>query len=358
MRRRDFCELMAAGAGLGASALAAFEFGLLAGTPLEAFSQAAFAPWPAMANYPNNRGPLLQTRYVKLPLGAVQPEGWLRDQLKVQAGGLTSHLNEVWGVVESSAWIGVAGKNVTGDCCVARFVPRWLEGLTALAGVLHDDRLKALADPYMQYILMVKDPAAVTPSVIAWCHLGRFLPEYYDVTGDKRAIKLARTILDYADSVRDSKDDAVVEPARLGMVLGFGLWYYNRTGDRDIPALMERCAKRCAEDWKNYFVHFPEDSKYFVHFPDVTAQKSPDESPEKWTRQGVDVTQAIQYPVLYYLLSKDEADKDSVTQGISNLDKGYGQVGARWSGDEWLAGTDPTQGTELCDVEELLYSLE
>jgi hypothetical protein len=57
-------------------------------------------------------------------------------------------------------------------------------------------------------------------------------------------------------------------------------------------------------------------------------------------------------------MSKDETDKDSVIQGMANLDKGYGQVGARWSGDEWLCSTDPTQGTELCDVEELLYSLE
>jgi hypothetical protein len=33
-------------------------------------------------------------------------------------------------------------------------------------------------------------------------------------------------------------------------------------------------------------------------------------------------------------------------------------VGGRWNADEWLASTDPVQGTELCDVEELLYSLE
>jgi hypothetical protein len=365
MHRRDFCDLMAASAGLGASFPATFELGLLAGTPLKASSQEASPSWPAKANYPNNRAPLLPTKYVKLPLGAARPAGWLRDQLKVQANGLTSHLNEVWGVAEFSAWIGDLGENVTPECCTPRFVPRWLEGLTALAGVLDDDHLKALADPYMRYILAVKDPATITPSVCAWSHLARFLPEYYDVTGNAQAIKLARIILDYADSVRDSKDTTVVArredggvPSRLGMLLSFGWWYYNRTGDRDIPALIERCTKRCVEDWKKYFVHFPEDPKYFVHFPDVTAQKSPEEPLSLWTRQGIDVTQAIQYPVLYYLMSKDETDKASVLQGIANLDKGYGQVGARWSADEWLASTDPIQGTELCGVEELLYSLE
>ena len=346
MRRRDFCELMAASA--GSYIPATFGLRLLCGAPLNASSPETSTPWPAKANYQNNREPLLPTKYVKLRLGTVRPTGWLRDQLKVQANGLTSHLNTVWGVVEDSGWKGDAGRNVTPECCTPRFVPRWLEGLTALAGVLDDDRLKALADPYMQYILTVRDLATVTPSAIAWAHLGRSLPDYYDITGDARAIALARRILDYTDSVRNSSDMAVVDPGRLGMLLSFGWWYYNRSGDHDILALMERCTKRCVADWKNYF----------VHFPDVTAEKSPEEPPSQWTRHGVNVTQAIQYPVLHYLMSKDETDKDNVLQGLANLDKGYGQVGARWNADEWLASTDPIQGTELCDVEELLYSLE
>jgi hypothetical protein len=261
-------------------------------------------------------------------------------------------------VIEDSAWIGNAGKNVTGDCCIARFVPRWLEGLTALAGVLDDDHLKALADPYMQYILMVKDPTTVTPSVVAWCHLGRFLPEYYDLTGDAQAIRLARTILDYADSVRNSNDESVVDPKRLGMLLSFGIWHYNQTGDNDIPALLERCTKACVDDWTNYFGHFPQDPKYFVHFPDVTSQKYPDQPVSQWTRQGVDITQAIQYPVLYSLISGDRSYRESVLLGIHYLDEAYGQVGGRWAADEFLASTDPVQGTELCDIEELLFCLE
>jgi hypothetical protein len=89
----------------------------------------------------------------------------------------------------------------------------------------------------------------------------------------------------------------------------------------------------------------------------VTAERPHVLLPE-WTRQGVDVTQAIQYPVQRYLMSSDESDKESVIEGINNLDDGYGQVGGRWSGDEWLANKTPTQGTELCDIEELLFSLE
>jgi hypothetical protein len=357
MRRRDFCRLVAVEAGLGASLPALFELRLLGESRLNTSSHDAPAPWPTTASYANNRAPLLNKKYVRLPLGANQPKGWLHDQLTVQANGLTSHLGEVWDTARISAWKGDTGQHVTPECCTPRFIPRWLEGLTVLAGVLADDHLKALTDPYMHYILTVEDPATVSPSLCAWSHVGRFLPDYYDLTGDPRTVKLARRILDYADRVHESKDNTVLEPARLGMLLSFGYWYYNLTGDSDIPTLLERCTKSCVEDWRNYFAHFPEDPMYFVHFPDETAEK-PNEPPDQWTRQGVDVNQAIQYPVQHYLMSKDSADKDSVLGGMVNLDKGYGQVGGRWSGDEWLANTDPTQGTELCDVEELLFSLE
>jgi uncharacterized protein len=350
--RREFCKLV------GAVALPkALDLGAGFAEPPTIPAQSAGAPRAEQAGRPNNRAPLLPSRYTRLALGSIRPSGWLRDQLTVQVHGLTSHIADLWDALKLSAWKGDTGQNVTPECCTARFVPRWLEGLTVLSGVLDDHSLQALTAPYMQFILAVEHPASVTPSVIAWSHLGRFLPDYYELTGDPRTIALARRILDYADAVRDAQDKSIVEPARLGMLLSFGYWYYNQTGDAEISALLERCTKPCVDDWKSYFVHFPHDPKYFAHFPDVTSEK-PHEPPSAWTRQGVDVTQAIQYPIQHFLMSKDQSDVRSVLEGIDNLDKGYGQVGGRWSGDEWLANTDPTQGTELCDVEELLFSLE
>ena len=105
---------------------------------------------PDGGNYPNNREPLLKTKYVKLPLGAIEPTGWLRDQLKVQANGMTGHLHEVWDLAKTTAWKGDIGKNVTPEPCFARFIPRWLEGLVPLAYMLDDPQLKALADRYMK----------------------------------------------------------------------------------------------------------------------------------------------------------------------------------------------------------------
>ncbi len=57
----------------------------------------------ANKHYPVNRSPLLQTEFVKLPLGDVKPRGWLRDQLIAQSQGLTGHLDEFWPDLITSA---------------------------------------------------------------------------------------------------------------------------------------------------------------------------------------------------------------------------------------------------------------
>src|SRR5262245_57692953 len=64
---------------------------------------AAAAPTPAVWN----REPLQQQRFALLPLGSVQPRGWLRQQLRIQADGLSGHLDEFWPDVGSnSGWLG------------------------------------------------------------------------------------------------------------------------------------------------------------------------------------------------------------------------------------------------------------
>ncbi|HRZ94335.1 MAG TPA: hypothetical protein P5022_15615, partial [Candidatus Paceibacterota bacterium] len=46
-------------------------------------------------HYAGNRAPLLPSPFIKLPLTAIRPEGWLRKQLELQAAGFHGHLEEV-----------------------------------------------------------------------------------------------------------------------------------------------------------------------------------------------------------------------------------------------------------------------
>ena len=61
--------------------------------------------------YISNRAPLLESRYMELPLGAIKPEGWLKLQLQAQVTGLTGHLDEVYPNVVGTrnAWLGGDG---------------------------------------------------------------------------------------------------------------------------------------------------------------------------------------------------------------------------------------------------------
>ena len=90
--------------------------------------------------------PLLPPVFRPLPLGAIRPLGWLHDQLRIQADGLSGHLDEFWPDVADSAWIGGQAEGWERG-------PYWLDGLVPLAYLLDDDRLKGKVGFWLDYIL-------------------------------------------------------------------------------------------------------------------------------------------------------------------------------------------------------------
>ena len=81
-----------------------------------------------------------------LPLGAIKPKGWLRDQLKIQAAGLSGHLDEFWPDIKDSSWLG-------GKAEGWERLPYWLDGIVPLAFLVEDDALKAKAKRVIDYVL-------------------------------------------------------------------------------------------------------------------------------------------------------------------------------------------------------------
>ena len=59
-----------------------------------------------------NRPPLAPGHFYLLPLTSVKPRGWLERQLRVQADGLSGHLDEFWpDVGPNSGWLGGTGES-------------------------------------------------------------------------------------------------------------------------------------------------------------------------------------------------------------------------------------------------------
>eukprot|EP01046_Picozoa_sp_COSAG06_P037562 COSAG06_NODE_4253_length_4428_cov_56.290829_1_plen_474_part_00 len=91
---------------------------------------------PAARGVPQQQRPrqvhsdgLAVASFTPLPVGSITPDGWLLEQLKLQAEGLSGHLAMFWPPVAESVW---AGGNAT-EHIPGQFGAYWLNGLTPLA---------------------------------------------------------------------------------------------------------------------------------------------------------------------------------------------------------------------------------
>lgn len=76
------------------------------------------------AHYVGYRAPLRPLNFIKLPVGSIRPEGWVKKYLELQRDGLTGHLGEIsaWLEKNDNAWLTTGGKHGWEE------VPYWLKG--------------------------------------------------------------------------------------------------------------------------------------------------------------------------------------------------------------------------------------
>src|SRR5688500_12334377 len=87
-----------------------------------------------------------------LPLGSIEPRGWLRDQLRLQADGFTGLLPDHWpDVGDNSAWLGGTGEDWERG-------PYYCDGLIPLAHQLKHERLLGRASRWVEWTLASQRP--------------------------------------------------------------------------------------------------------------------------------------------------------------------------------------------------------
>ncbi|MEO8427026.1 MAG: hypothetical protein ABI651_07940 [Verrucomicrobiota bacterium] len=66
--------------------------------------------------YIGNRPPLEASPFIKLPIGAITPKGWLHHQLELEAQGMTGRLPEIskWCKFKDNAWASPDGEDHSG----------------------------------------------------------------------------------------------------------------------------------------------------------------------------------------------------------------------------------------------------
>jgi len=280
-----------------------------------------------------------------LPTGAIRPRGWLKEQLRIQAAGLTGHLDEFWPDIQRSGWIG-------GDAEGWERLPYWLDGAVPLAYQLGDTALRAKVERCMDYILTHQQedgwlgpeqsatgqykPRDPWPVFVAM----KALTQYQEATGDPRVVPALERYLHTLAVQLEARP--LFEWNRMRWQDGVLSvhWLHARTGE---PWLLDlgSAMRRQGFDWMAHFARLP-----FT------------EKAGRWEHESHVVNNAmgVKAPGVWYRQSGEAADRQAASLALASLDRYHGQAAGHFSGDECFAGRMPSQGTETCAVVEYIFS--
>ncbi len=284
---------------------------------------------------------LAHNAFLELPLGAVKPTGWLLEQLRLQADGLTGHLEELWADVgPDSAWLGGSGEAWERG-------PYYLDGLLPLAHVLGDARLLEKAQRWIEAIIASQREDGFfgpTSNDDWWPRMVvlKVLAQHFDATQDPRIMSFMRRYFDHQLTHLPTRPLEGWGAARGAENLLPALWLFERTNDPRLLKLVDLILAQTL-DWETYLTehlaHGPVTS--FSHFTHV-----------------VNVAMALKLPALRFARDGDCTHLEAIRRSFENLDALHGMVNGMFSGDEWLAGLGPERGVETCAVVEMMFSLE
>lgn len=215
---------------------------------------AALGSQAALGEVVGNRAPLQPNTFNPLPLGAIEPKGWLRRQLEIQAAGLTGHLDEFWSDVgPNSGWLGGTGESWERG-------PYYLDGLLPLAYELNDPTLLKKAQKWVDWTLThQRSEGQIGPlSNDDWWPrmvMLKVLTQYEEVSGDTRVIPVLQKYFSY--ELRELPKRPLREWGKYRWQdnVYSVLWLYNRVGDKSLLDLA-RLLHDQGYDWEAEFADF------------------------------------------------------------------------------------------------------
>jgi hypothetical protein len=309
---------------------------------------------PDKSSNVRNRSPLAPNAFYFLPLGSVRPRGWLKEQLAIQAAGLSGHLEETWADVgPNSGWQGGKGESWERG-------PYFLDGLIPLAYLLDDARLKSKAQIYIDWTLEHQAPNGMIgpPSNDDWWPrivMLKVLTQYYEFTGDNRVIPVMDRYFRYQLEELPRRPLRDWGKFRWQDELLSVIWLYNRTGSTYLLDLA-RLLRTQGYDWMAQYANFQYTQRITAEY--IKLEKGEGLKDLALATHGVNNGQAIKAGPVWSEVSGSAADRRAASAMISALNTYHGLPNGMFSCDEHLAGPNPSQGSELCTVVEYMFSLE
>ncbi len=301
-------------------------------------------------------------------LHTIQPKGWLKEQIRLNAEGFFGHLTDISAfLTEENAWLKwwktseeLARETGVPAANYQRFgweeQPYWLRGAYRLALLNNDARLMAQCEPYFEAVLASRREdgyfgpeclrAIETNSVPVpdlWPHMimADVLKDRYLACGDGRILSLLTAFFHYCLALPDEQFLPVdlqtyktwygrIQIERSCDMVPVIWWLYGLTRDEALPRLAQR---------------------FFGVWQSADAEKA--------DRHVVTFAQRIRYQAQMYPLTKDPSDLEGSKRKYLQHMAQWGQMpGGLYAADENVreGKRDPRQATETCAMAEIVRS--
>lgn len=288
-------------------------------------------------SYVGNRRPLEASPLYKLPVGSIEPQGWLGHQLELMGRGLTGRLPEIsrFCKYEGNAWSDPKGSWPF----KWEELPYWLRGYISLSYLLQDVDMIAESNRWVEATLSGqqadgyfgpqtnKDNNDLWPNMI----MLYVLRTYHEATKDPRIIELMKRYFRWQSSLpADHFLPGSWQKVRGADNLDSIYWLYNHTGESWLLDLAGLNHDRTSE-WPN--------------------------EGEDW--HGVNLCQRFRGPAQYYQQTHDERDLKTTEDYYGIVMDRYGQVpGGMFGADEEtrVGYAGPRQAAETCSMTEFMHS--
>ena len=301
--------------------------------------------------------------YIPLKLTQIKPTRWLRNQLRIQADGLSGHLDEFWPDVMRSGWIG-------GDAEGWERGPYWLDGVVPLAFLLDDEQLKDKVRRWMNHILThQRDDGWLGPLKGAEQYKDydpwpvfvalKAMRQWFEATNDPRVLPAMTQFLTRLDKLLDERGLFHWGRFRWMDFVVTIQWLYETAPEEKLIEVARKVMSQ-GYDWGRAYADIPWKKKLTKdEFERFKAEANGDWGNDRFmSSHGVNVAMGLKAPAVRWRITGDEFDRAASKRMLEQLDEYHGQVSGIFSCDEHLAGLHPSQGSELCAVVEMMYSLE
>ena len=323
----------------------------------------------------------------RLPTGATKPLGWLKDELALQARGLSGQLPYFWKYFNETAWMGEKGQDPQ------QFLPYYLQGMIPLSYQLDDANLVRLREQYIAYILNNQSSRAdgwLGPPVKSsdpkeyWSKYNMIEAlEFFAEAEPQRGAEVKASLMrhhaalyralktnspDYNQSrwgVARYSDGLVGiqwlldqgEGAKPG---GAFLWELLRLMRTEADSLM------AARDhsWERWFDEDPDFSTGSTSPFNYTAKAQANGAQGDKTgfvhllRHGVDIGQAMKTGALWWRVDGEQADWKNGQAALDWAEAYLHRADGMFIADEEVEGQHtPSRGTETCSIVETMFSM-